>query len=60
MPHTIAATHESMNTAPTEQEKPIPFIRQRPVRLIIYAGLGLFVLIMVIWPLIAQLMDPVC
>ena len=58
MPHTTVATHESMNTSPTDLEEPISFIRRRPVRLIIYAGLGLFVLIVVIWPLIAQLKDP--
>ena len=58
MPYTSMATHESMNAAPTDLEEPIPFIRRRQVRLIIYAGLGLFVLIMVIWPLIAQLKDP--
>lgn len=34
------------------------FIRRRPVRIIIYAGLGLFALMAVIWPLIAQLRDP--
>jgi hypothetical protein len=34
------------------------FIRQRPVRLIIYAGLVLFLALMVIWPLIVQLRDP--
>lgn len=34
------------------------FIRRRPVRIIIYAGLGLFALMTVIWPLIAQLRDP--
>ena len=58
MPHTITANHESMNASPPDLEEPTPFIRRRPVRLIIYAGLGLFVLIMVIWPLIAQLKDP--
>ena len=51
-------THESMSAAPTDPAEPIPFIRRRPVRLIIYTGLGLFVLIMVVWPLIAQLGDP--
>lgn len=35
-----------------------PFLRQRPVRLLIYAGLGVFVLLMVIWPLMAHLRDP--
>jgi len=39
-------------------EEPVSFIRQRPVRLIIYAGLILFLLLMVIWPLVAQLRDP--
>ena len=34
------------------------FIRRRPVRIIIYAGLGLFALMAIIWPLIAQLRDP--
>ena len=58
MPHTTAATHESMNASPTDLDEATPFIRRRPVRLIIYAGLGLFVLLMVIWPLIAQLKDP--
>ena len=58
MPHATVAPHDSMNAAPTDLEEPTPFIRRRPVRLIIYAGLGLFVLIMVIWPLIAQLKDP--
>ena len=58
MPHATAATHESMNVAPSDLEESTPFIRRRPVRLIIYTGLVLFVLIMVIWPLIAQLKDP--
>lgn len=34
------------------------FIRRRPVRIIIYAGLGIFVLMAIIWPLITQLRDP--
>ncbi|MGH7183731.1 MAG: hypothetical protein ACREJN_17385 [Nitrospiraceae bacterium] len=58
MPHFTVVTHESMTAAPTDLEESIPFIRRRPVRLIIYTGLGLFVLIMVIWPLIAQINDP--
>lgn len=52
------ATHEPMNASPTDLEDSTPFIRRRSVRLIIYAGLGLFVFLMVIWPLIAQLNDP--
>ena len=58
MSHITVATHESMNASPPDLEEPTPFIRRRSVRVIIYAGLGLFVLIMVIWPLIAQLKDP--
>jgi hypothetical protein len=42
----------------TSLAEPVPFIRQRPVRLIIYAGLFLFFILMVVWPLIAQLRDP--
>ena len=58
MHHTTTATDESMNACQTALEEPTPFIRRRLVRLIIYAGLGFFVLLMVIWPLIAQLKDP--
>ncbi len=35
-----------------------PFIRRRPVRIIIYVGLGLFAMMAVIWPFITQLLDP--
>ena len=41
--------------SPTEE---LSFIRRRPVRIIIYTGLGLFVLLMVIWPMIVHLLDP--
>src|ERR1051325_7178616 len=58
MHHIIAASQEPMNASLTDLEEPTPFIRRRPVRLIIYAGLMLFVLVMVVWPLIAQLKDP--
>ena len=57
MHHTTAVSQEQMNASSTDLEEPIPFIRRRPVRLIIYAGLGLFVLLMVVWPLIEQLKD---
>lgn len=40
-----------------QSEEP-SFIRQRPVRITIYIGLGLFVLMMVVWPWIVQLRDP--
>jgi len=58
MHDTTMAAQEPMNPSPTDDEEPTPFIRRRPVRLIIYAGLGVFVVLMVIWPLIAQLKDP--
>ncbi len=45
-------------TPAVSSDEPTPFIRQRPVRLTIYAGLVLFVVLMVVWPLIAQLRDP--
>jgi len=47
-----------MDTPLPEALEPTPFIRQRPVRLAIYAGLGIFALLMVVWPLVAQLRDP--
>lgn len=34
------------------------FIRRRPVRIIIYTGLILFLLMAVVWPMIVQLGDP--
>ena len=58
MLHTITASQEQMNTSPADLEEPTSFIRRRPVRLIIYAGLALFVLVMMVWPFIAQLKDP--
>jgi hypothetical protein len=36
----------------------VSFIRQKPVRITIYAGLFLFALLMVLMPLIAKLRDP--
>lgn len=41
--------------SPSEE---VAFIRRRPVRIIIYGGLGLFALMMVIWPMIIQFLDP--
>lgn len=58
MTHTTTAIQEPMNDTATDSEDTTPFIRRRPVRLIIYAGLGLFLLLTVVWPLIAQLKDP--
>ena len=47
-----------MDTTTPAALEPTPFLRQRAVRLTIYAGLGVFVLLMVVWPLVAQLRDP--
>jgi len=43
---------------PASLQQPVSFIRQKPVRLVIYAGLILFLILIVIWPLITQLRDP--
>ncbi|HEY7531741.1 MAG TPA: hypothetical protein VH681_03030, partial [Nitrospiraceae bacterium] len=34
------------------------FLRRRPVRLLIYAGLAILTFFMILWPLIAHLRDP--
>ena len=53
---------EQLTTAPANPaasaEESVSFLRLRPVRLAIYAGLILFLLLMVIWPLVTQLRDP--
>jgi hypothetical protein len=54
---TIMTTDYQTPSAATSPDEP-SFIRRRPVRMIIYAGLGVFLLMAVIWPLIAQLRDP--
>ena len=43
---------------PESQPEEPSFIRRRPVRIIIYVGLALFVLMAVVWPMIVQLDDP--
>jgi hypothetical protein len=40
------------------EEEPVSFIRRKPVRIIIYAGLLLFILLLVIMPFVAKLRDP--
>lgn len=55
---TIMAQETPMGSSITEPPEPVPFLRQRPVRMTIYAGLALFVASMIVWPLIAQLRDP--
>ncbi|MGQ0696355.1 MAG: hypothetical protein ACT4OL_12405, partial [Nitrospiraceae bacterium] len=39
-------------------EKEPSFIRHRPIRITIYTGLVLFLILMVVWPMIVQLRDP--
>jgi len=34
------------------------FIRQRPVRMAIYAGLAIFLVLMVVWPAVVHFSDP--
>ena len=52
----MTMTTEPQSIESTAEEP--PFIRRRPVRIIIYAGLGVFFLLMVLWPLIVHLRDP--
>ncbi|HXV68410.1 MAG TPA: hypothetical protein VD738_05740 [Nitrospira sp.] len=47
--------HTTSIEPPSEE---LSFIRRRPVRIIIYTGLGIFLLMMVIWPMIVQFRDP--
>ncbi len=49
---------EDMSSADSNDSDPVSFIRQRPVRITIYAGLTLFALLMIVWPLIVQIRDP--
>ncbi len=51
-------TSEPPSVLPEPSPEEPSFIRRRPVRIIIYIGLGLFLLMMVIWPMIAQVRDP--
>lgn len=44
----------SIKSSPEEPS----FIRRRPVRIIIYIGLGFFALMIVVWPMIVQFRDP--
>src|SRR5215831_3932369 len=51
-------TTDLQQAPPQSQPEEPSFIRRRPVRIIIYAGLALFVLMMVVWPMVVQLDDP--
>jgi len=44
--------------APPVDPEPVSFIRRKPVRLTIYAGLLVFAVFMIIVPLVAKLRDP--
>ena len=51
-------TTDLQPTSPESQPEEPSFIRRRSVRIIIYAGLALFFLMAVVWPMIVQLGDP--
>ena len=51
-------TTDLQPTSSESQPEEPSFIRRRSVRIIIYAGLALFVLMAVVWPMIVQLSDP--
>ena len=44
--------------SPTLSDAELSFIRRRPVRIIIYAGLAVFFGLMVVWPMIVHFRDP--
>lgn len=54
----VDGTSHTVNDAAQPPEADGSFIRQKPVRLTIYAGLILFTASMIFWPLIAQMRDP--
>lgn len=54
----ITTPSQGLMESSFEQPESASFIRQRPVRVSIYAGLALFAFAMIVWPLIAQLRDP--
>ena len=51
-------TTNLQSASPESTPEEPSFIRRRPVRIIIYVGLALFVMMAIIWPLIVQLSDP--
>jgi hypothetical protein len=53
----MTSAEHVMSPSQMEQE-PVSYIRRKPVRMVIYAGLFLFALLMIIMPLIAKLRDP--
>lgn len=54
MDNTTHITADSKETPEPDES----FLRQKPVRITIYAGLALFASVMILWPLIAQIRDP--
>jgi len=53
----MTSAEHIMASSQSEQES-VSFIRRKPVRMTIYAGLFLFVVLMIFMPLIAKLRDP--
>jgi len=53
----MTSAEHIMASSQSEQE-PVSFIRRKPVRMTIYGGLFLFVVLMIFMPLIAKLRDP--
>jgi hypothetical protein len=49
---------EHIMASSQSEPEPVSFIRRKPVRMTIYAGLFLFVVLMIFMPLIAKLRDP--
>ena len=49
---------EHIMASSRSEPEPVSFIRRKPVRMTIYAGLFLFVVLMIFMPLIAKLRDP--
>lgn len=55
---TAMKSFEPSVPAPTVDQEPVSFIRRKPVRMTIYAGLLVFAVFILIMPLIAKLRDP--
>ena len=49
---------EFSSASTSDRDEPVSFIRRRPVRMIIYAGLIAFLIFMIMVPLVAKLRDP--
>jgi hypothetical protein len=49
---------DSDRVSSSAEPEPVSFIRRKPVRMVIYAGLIAFMIFMIIVPLVAKLRDP--